>query len=151
MLLDPIASGAAPEGPGPPDTARTRNPTDAVAAFLEAVKAKDAVRLRNATSIRAPTYAVPENQPLFRDILDQHLSEVQLTELASRLEGFQAIGRVGHFRSGRVQFLVSKPGPNDTQFQRRFTVLWRKETGWPVGDIGEPTERRQPGPTRPKS
>jgi hypothetical protein len=155
MLFVPIATEAGHDDPGPPDAAEEpvahfRNPTDAVVAFLEAVKAKDAVRLRDATSVRAPTEAKPKNRPLFTAILEQDLSEAALTELASTLEGYQAIGPGGLTKSGRTGFIVIKTAPDGTQFVRKFTVRWQKEPGWKVLDIGEQRELKKSTPTPPK-
>jgi hypothetical protein len=121
-----------------------RTPIEAVVAFLEAVKAKDAVRLREATFARASTEAIAKNQPLFTAILAQSLSETELAELASRLEGYRVSGMVRPTASGRAKVIVKKPGPNGRQYLRTFTTRWQKETGWKVSDIGEQRERETP-------
>jgi hypothetical protein len=125
-------------------------PIEAVLAFLEAVKAKDAVRLREATSVRGPTEAIPNNRPLFTAILAQNLSETELTELASRLEGFQVSDMVPPTASGRAKVIVMRPGPNGTQYVRTVTTRWQKETGWKVSDIGEQRQRETPIQRSPK-
>jgi hypothetical protein len=156
LISGPIASEAGHDDPGPPvaeeaQITRFLHPADAVVAFLEAVKARDAVRLRNATSIHAPTEAVPKNQALFRAIVERSLSKDDLTKLASELEGFQTIVASAMRKSGKARFYVRKPGPNGTQYERTFTTRWHKELGWKVSDIGEQRELVKPIPTQPKS
>jgi hypothetical protein len=154
MGLTSPATEARPANPILPDLAQVRSehfrtPDDAVVAFLEAVKAKNAVRLRNATSIEAPDKAVPENRARFRAIMEKSLSKAELAALASELEGYEAMGPVRP-SAGRTTYAVVKPGPKGTQFVRIFSVRWQKQTGWKVRDIGEPRQRETPisGPPR---
>jgi hypothetical protein len=143
------ATEATPADPILPDLAQVRSdhfrtPTDAVVAFLEAVQAKNAVRLRKATSIHAPNEAVPEHRALFRAIMEKTLSRAKLAALASELEGYEAIGPVRP-SAGRITYLVMKLGPQGTQFVRTFSVRWHKQTGgWKVRDIGAPRPRETP-------
>jgi hypothetical protein len=135
----PISAGAAEER-----RAHFRTPIEAVVAFLEAVKAKDAVRLRDATSVHAPTEAIPKNQTLFTATLAQSLSETELAELASTLEGFQVSAMMPPTASGLARVIVMKPGPSGRQYLRTFTTRRQKEMGWKVRDIGEQRERETP-------
>jgi len=154
MALAPNAIEAKHAEPIPPDSAKGRRDhfhtsTEAVVAFLEAVKAKNAVRLRKATSVHAPNEAMPENRFLFRAILEQNLSGAELTALASELEGFQAV-RPLRGSAGRTTYLVLKPSPNGRQFVRIFSVRWEKKTGWKVRDIGERRQLEKPVQGPPK-
>jgi hypothetical protein len=96
MTLAPTDSEAEPADPISPGLTeerrdRFRTPIEVVVAFLEAVKAKDAVRLRHATSIRAPIEAMPKNQALLRAILEQSLSEDDLTKLQRSTSAWHTI------------------------------------------------------------
>jgi hypothetical protein len=150
MTLAPSDAKAEPAtGPISPGGAEerrdhVRTPIEAVVAFLDAVKAKDAVRLREATFAHASTEAIPKNQPLFTAILAQSLSETELAELASRLEGYRVSGMVPPTASGLAKVIVTKPGPNGRQYLRTFRTRWQKEIGWKVSDIGEQRERETP-------
>lgn len=139
--------GVQPDDPSPADATKDqvpvfRTPADAVAAFLTALKDKDPVRLREATSARAPIETGPKNRSLFTAILEQTLAEDKLTELAAQLEGFQIVAQ-HPMQTGRVLVYVVKPGPNDSEIVREISARWQNKKGWKVLDISEPTERKK--------
>src|SRR5262249_36903050 len=65
------------------------DPRQAVQAFLDAVKSKDLDRLTEATAIHAQQEASSaKNRDIFKRIYDGSLSEAELDDIASKLEGF---------------------------------------------------------------
>jgi hypothetical protein len=82
--------GGAGADNGPADT---RSPEGAVRAFLKALKAKDRDALAEATAQRAasdsPLETTSTHKELFGKILDNSISDAELDDLASKLDGFQ--------------------------------------------------------------
>jgi hypothetical protein len=145
----PAPPAEVPPPPGAGDAAAKGKKADfhshygAVTAFLEALKAKDPVLLREATALRAPTEAKPKNQPLFTAILEQSLSEDELTELASKLEGFQIVDANQAKSTGRFSYILMKPGKNGSRLVRTITARHEKK-GWKVVDISGQGELEKP-------
>jgi hypothetical protein len=117
----------------PPDY---RYPETAVVAFLNALKAKDPARLKDATALRAPTESDTTHQKMFKAIQDQSLPDNDLSELAKALEGFQVYSKNVPKSTGRVGIILRKQQGRD-QIQRTITVRLEK-AGWKVLDIGAP-------------
>lgn len=135
-----------PPAEGGSQKADFRTPRGAVAAFLVAAKAKDPVRLLEATALDATATADPKNQALFAAILNGSPSEDTLGQLASMLEGFVFISHGEQIFTGLVYVYIEKPGPNDTRL--RLRIKTRKEkSGWKVRDVGRQYVRM--GPTGP--
>lgn len=110
-------------------------PWGAVNLFLNALKAKNAERLAEATALRAPTEASgTKNQKLFAAILEQSLSEDDISDLANKLEGFQIVGQNEPKSSGKLGIILGKPGKNGESYRRVITVRHEK-AGWKVVDI----------------
>ncbi|SIO61127.1 hypothetical protein SAMN05444166_6649 [Singulisphaera sp. GP187] len=112
-----------------------RSPNSAVDAFLKALKAKNAERLAEATARRAPTEASgPKNQKLFASILEQSLTEDDLSDLANKLEGYTVVGNNAPKSTGRYTLILGKPGKNGEYYRRTITARHEKD-GWKVLDI----------------
>lgn len=110
--------------------------TGAVTAFLNAIKAKDAVRLREATALRAEQ----ENQgkrteKLFKSILDESISQDELDDLAKKLDGYQIAGQNIPKSTSRLGIILQKADARGDMYQRTITVR-REKDGWKVCEIG---------------
>jgi hypothetical protein len=116
---------------GPADT---NSPRGAVKTFLNALKAKDADRLSEATAQRAARDSSGKNQEIFTKILEVSLSDTELDDLAKKLEGYQITGENPPKSTGRVDVVVQKSGDNGAYFRRRITAR-REKKGWGVLDI----------------
>jgi hypothetical protein len=110
------------------------NPQGAVKAFLSALKTKDLDRLNESTALRAQTEATAKNQELFRNIFEMSLTDSQLDELATKLEGYTIAGENPQKSTGRVEVILRKTGKNGAYFLRKVTVR-REKKGWGVMDI----------------
>jgi hypothetical protein len=128
--------GGRPGGGGGVDNGpvNLHSPDGAVKAFLSALKAKDLDRLNESTALRAQTEASGKNQELFRQIFDLSLSDSQLDELATKLEGYTIAGENPPKSTGRVEVILRKSGENGSYFLRKVTVRHEKK-GWGVMDI----------------
>jgi hypothetical protein len=142
--------------PGPGGQGGTGGPADfstqygAVNAFLNAVKEKDAAKLKEATALHAiEDNKGKRNEKLFTGILDESISEDEIDELAKRLEGYQISGHNDAKSSGRLGVILAKGGQNGEYFQRTITVR-REKSGWKVDEIGGEGKFERPvmGPTR---
>ncbi|WP_406695796.1 hypothetical protein V5E97_32830 [Singulisphaera sp. Ch08] len=127
------AEGGNPGGDGAP--ADFRSPAGAVKAFLDALKSKNAERLAEATARRAPTEASgPKNQKLFQSIVEQSLTEDDLSELANKMEGFEVVGFNTPKSTGKFALILGKAGQNGESYRRTITTRHEKD-GWKVLDI----------------
>lgn len=122
------------------DPGDTNSPDGAVKAFLHAVKMKDRDRLAEATALRAvsPTEG-GRHRELFSRIFDNSISDAELDDLASQLEGFQVAGFNQVHSTGRQGVTVRKPGEKGAWLQRTITVRKEKK-GWGVLDISSQTK-----------
>ena len=117
------------------------SPKDATAAFLAAAKAKDPVRLREATAIHSvKEETTPKTRALFTAILAQKLSKEDLEDLASKLDGFKVAGTGTPIQTGQLYVHIEKPGPNDTILRRLIKTQLEKtgrpgKSGWKVSRI----------------
>lgn len=139
----PVSLAPTPKAEGAVPKADFRRPKGAVIAFLAAAKAKDPVRVREATALDAATNAGPRNQALFAAILNGNPSENDLTQLASKLEGFEVVGNGEPTWTAQLDIYIGKPGPDGSQFLRKIKTR-KDKTGWKVRDIGEPSVRKKP-------
>jgi hypothetical protein len=127
------AEGGAPGGDNGP--ADFHSPLGAVNAFLKALQAKNPEQLAEATARRAPTEASgPKNQKLFQSILEQSLTEDDLTDLANKMEGFKPVDHNQPKSSGRFSIILGKSGKNGDYYRRTITARHEKD-GWKVVDI----------------
>jgi len=126
----------APGGGGNDGPADFRTQLGAVNAFLAAVRAKDATRLKEATALRAgqDNETRPQNKKLFEAILEENLSGDDLDELAKKLEGFQVTGANEAKSSARLGIILHKSEGGGAFLQRTITVR-REKAGWKVVDI----------------
>jgi hypothetical protein len=133
----PGMAGAGPGGGGGADEpADFRTQENAVKAFLNALKAKDPVRLREATALRAVRENEGKaNEKLFASILEESMSEDEIDELAKKLEGYQIAGRNVAKSSGRLGIILQKSDKGGDILLRTITVRIEKD-GWKVVDIG---------------
>lgn len=126
------ASGAAAQVNNEPVDLHT--PEGAVKAFLNALKTKDMDRLNESTALRAQTEASSKNQELFRKIFDLTLSDSELDELATKLEGYTIFSENPPKSTGRVDVIIRKAGENGAYYLRKVTVRHEKK-GWGVLDV----------------
>ncbi len=116
---------------GPADV---HSPVGAVKTFLDALKARDADRLSEATARRAANESSGKNQEMFGKIIEVSLSESELDDLAKKLEGYQIAGENPPKSTGRVDVVIQKSGGNGSYMRRRITARKEKK-GWGVVDI----------------
>ncbi len=81
-----------------------------------------------------PTEAAVKNQKLFTAILERSLSEDEISELATKLDGFKISGNNVPKSTGRYEVILSKMEKNGTQLMRHITARHEK-AGWKVVDI----------------
>ncbi|MGE3819676.1 MAG: hypothetical protein AB7I30_09590 [Isosphaeraceae bacterium] len=124
-----------PGGPGGEnEPANFQNPFTAVTSFLNAVRAKDADRLAEATALRAPTEASPSLRKFFTSIAEHSLSPEEFDQLAKALDGMQIIGQNDARSSARIGVTVGKTDETGDHISRTITVR-REKAGWKVVDI----------------
>lgn len=130
-----LGRGGAGAGGGADEPADFHTQNGAVTAFLNAVKAKDAQRLREATALRAEKENEGNrNEKLFRSILDESISQDEMDELAKRLDGFQIAGRNVPKSTSRLGIILQRRDTRGNMFQRTITVR-REKDGWKVCEI----------------
>ena len=138
MQQQPGPGGAAGAGAGnnkvADGPADLHSPIGAVRTFLEALKAKDADRLSEATARRAASESATKNQDMFSKIIEVSLSESELDDLAKKLEGYQVTGENPPKSTGRVDVVIQKSEGNGGYSRRRITAR-REKKGWGVMDI----------------
>ena len=133
-------AGGQRQGGGGGDTKVAEGPADvhsprgAVKTFLDALKARDADRLSEATARRAATESSAKNQEMFGKIIEVSMSDSELDDLAKKLEGYQISGENPAKSTGRVDVVVQKSGGNGSYMRRRITAR-REKKGWGVLDI----------------
>jgi hypothetical protein len=140
------AGGADTKDAGPADT---HSPLAAVRTFLNALRAKDADKLSEATAQRAATESSEKNQATFSKILEVSLSESEMDDLAKKLEGYQVAGENPPKSTGRVDVVVQKNGQNGSYYRRRITAR-REKKGWGVLDISPEQVFKSLGTVRPR-
>jgi hypothetical protein len=124
--------GADTKDDGPADTS---SPLGAVRTFLNALKAKDADRLSEATAQRAANEATGKNQETFSKILQVSLSDTELDDLAKKFDGYSIAGENPQKSTGRIDVVIQKSGENGSYYRRKITAR-REKKGWGVLDIG---------------
>ena len=122
------------------------SPQTAVMTFLNALKAKDADRLTEATALRAgqPSETSAYYQKVFQAIVEGSLGPEDLDELAKKFEGYAIIGANPPKSSGRFDVIIGKTASTKGgSFTRKITVR-RELAGWKVVDIGGQREFEKP-------
>jgi len=94
------------------------------------------------TALHAPYEAKPKNRALFTAILEKSLSEEDLNELATKLDGFQIVDH-NLPSTGRMGIILMKPGVNGARLIRTITARHEK-AGWKVVDISGQGELEKP-------
>jgi hypothetical protein len=110
-------------------------PFGAVTVFLKALRAKDAEKLMKATALRAPRESKGKNQSLFTKILEQSMTEDELSELANKYQGYNISGNNTPKSTGRFTIILSKRGQKGETYVRTIETRHEKE-GWKVVDLG---------------
>ena len=111
-----------------------RNPVNAVNAFLDALKQRDADLLAESTALRAPTESHVNNRKLFTSILDHSLSDDDFDDLIEKLDGYQISFLNTAKSTGRQGVVLEKKVDNHTY--RRTIEVRREKAGWKVVDVG---------------
>jgi len=119
-------------------------PSNAVTSFLNALQARDADRLAEATALRAALESSSKTQPWFEKILGLSLSDSELDDLAKKLEGFTVSGENPPKSTGRVEVVLQKALAGNVGYVRRTVVVRHEKKGWGVLDIGGPSEFKMP-------
>jgi len=118
----------------------TNSPHGAVEAFLYALSKKDRDRLQEATALRSTTLEEGGKfRELFSRILDLSISDSELDDLASKLEGYRDAGDNQVKSTGRLGVTIRKQLKDGGWLQRTVTVRKEKK-GWGVLDISGATE-----------
>jgi hypothetical protein len=127
------------------------DPRKAVQAFLDAVKAKDLDRLTEATALHAQQEASSaKNRDIFKRIYDGSLSEAELDDIASKLDGYSIMSENPPKSSGRLQIIIGKTdkAKNNARITRLITVRHEKG-GWKVMDVSGESVYKMGGFSRP--
>ena len=135
--------GGAGRDDGPADF---HSPQGAVKAFLAALKAKNLDRLNESIALRAPIEAgSSKSQDLFKKIFDLNLSESELDELASKLEGYNIAGENPAKSTARVEVILRKAGKNNNGYSLRKVTVRHEKKGWGVMDVAGEMEFKSIG------
>ena len=111
-----------------------RNPLNAVNAFLDALKQRDADLLAESTALRAATESHVNNRKLFTSILDHSISDDDFDDLIEKLDGYQISFLNSAKSTGRQGIVLEKIVDNHTY--RRTIEVRREKAGWKVVDVG---------------
>ncbi|WP_165244697.1 hypothetical protein [Paludisphaera soli] len=129
---------------GSNDPGDTNSAHGAVKAFLHAIKNKDRGRLSEATALRANSdQEGGKYRELFARIIDESISETELDDLATKLDGYVDAGDNQVKSTGRLGVTIRKTLDDGGWLQRTVTVRKEKK-GWGVLDISSPTEFKSP-------
>ncbi len=154
--------GGGPGGPGMPGGPGARggpgggkdkepdfhDPRKAVQAFLDAVKDKDLDALTEATALRAQVEASAKNREIFKRIYDGSLSEAELDDLASKLEGFKVASENPAHSTARVQVVIQKTDKKQNARITRLITVRHEKSGWKVCDVSGPGVYKNPAMMR---
>ena len=111
--------------------------------FIAAIEAQDPAAILNATALRSRTETSANNHSLFEAILDEKLTDDDLTKLSEMFSGYKVVDIHNAKSVGRLLIIVDKTTRNE-EYQR--TIIVRKEAaGWRVVDF---SNRRNFGPGR---
>lgn len=122
-------------------------PQSAVQAFMNALKAKDPQRLREATALRAATESEGPYRKVLSAILEESLAAEDMDELAKKFEGMQVTGMNPPKSSGRVDVIIGKSEGGGDYATRKITVR-KEKAGWKVIDIAGQREFDAPANLR---
>jgi hypothetical protein len=126
------------EGAGQPPNYKT--PVGGVTTFLNALRAKDAKLLAEATAQRAKTESSAKHQKMFTAILDESLPDNELTDLASSFAGYRIVSTNQAKSSGHLGVILEKRKARSFDMTRRTITMRKEKTGWKVMDIGPEME-----------
>jgi hypothetical protein len=123
---------------GKSESGDTTSPDGAVKAFLSALKDKDRERLTEATALRASTAEEGgKYRDMFGRIIDSSISDSELDDLASKLEGYSVSGENQAKSTGKLGVILKKSTDDGGWLSRTVTVRKEKK-GWGVLDISTP-------------
>lgn len=123
--------GSAGGADKPPDF---RDPYKSAQAFLDAVKAKDPVRIADCLALRSRYEAAKNHLEMFDALLERTADQSTLDELADTFEGMTIVGSNDAKSSGRLGVICSKT--KDNVESRRTLIVRREKAGWKVLDFG---------------
>ena len=141
------APGAGGRGPGAggggnnadDGPADVRTPEGAVRGFLNALKAKNADQLAEATQQKgggAPGIPRQRTRKFSDKIIKlDAVGFLELDDLSKKLDGYRISGENPQTSTGKVDVIVQKSGNNGTYYKRKITAR-REKKGWGVLDIG---------------
>ena len=148
LVMVTLALGLATQASSKPDDpgrrkrtipeADFRKPITVATTFLAAALARSPLRLREVTAHDAATMADPMNRPLFAAILNQTMTNADLTRLATELEGYKVQPLV-LIATGVVKVPMTKPGPDHSHWRRLVRLRVKKNIGWKVFDFSAPS------------
>jgi hypothetical protein len=103
-------------------------------AFLNALKAKDPERLKEATALRSVLEVKnADHKEMFQKILEGNLEDEKLNQLAELFNGMAIVDENTYKSTGSIGIIVGK---NEGQEQVTRTIYMRKEkAGWKVLDF----------------
>ncbi|MEJ7640236.1 MAG: hypothetical protein WKF75_20285 [Singulisphaera sp.] len=110
------------------------NPLNAVTAFLDALKQRDADLLAESTALRAATESHVNNRKLFTAILDHSISDDEFDDLIEKLNGYKISFLNSAKSTGRQGIVLEKVV--DKHVYRRTIDVRREKAGWKVVDVG---------------
>jgi hypothetical protein len=128
-----------------------RDPYKSAQSFLDAVKAKDPVRLAECVALRSRNEAAKNHREMFDAMLERTADPSTLDELADTFEGMTIVGANDVKSTGSRGIICSKRKENVET--RRTLVMRREKAGWKVLDYGgaivnKDFKTRQPGSNR---
>ncbi len=156
MMKPPAGVPGGPSAPGMPNPAQMgipgmdgpggiggsgkepdfRTQVGAVTAFLDAVKAKDPIRLKDATALHAvDDNKGKRNEKLFSAILDESITPEDIEELGKKLGGYSIASFNVPKSSGKLGVILQKQGQNGDTLLRTIPVR-KEKAGWKVDEIG---------------
>ncbi|CAN5672718.1 hypothetical protein BH23PLA1_BH23PLA1_15170 [soil metagenome] len=111
------------------------SPARAVDSFLNAARSRNLQRLAEATALRAPLEAEPQNRDLFQAILESSLAPDELERIASLFDGYKISGSNQMKSTGSMGIIVSKPAEGSNATLSRTIQVRKEKAGWKVKDI----------------
>jgi hypothetical protein len=139
-------AGGAGGGSNPDEPSDLSTQRGGAAAFLNALRAKDPVRLREATARRAEEFNKGKRyEKLFKSILDESISQDEIEELAKVFEGFQIAGANQAKTTSTLGIILQKSNPKTGRLVYRTLTVRREKEGWKVLDLGHEISVTTPG------
>lgn len=123
-----------------------RYPITAAQAFLDALKAKDPQKLKDAVALRSRLESSAAHRSLFEQILDSSLPAETLKALADAFEGYTIV-RPGAVEGTGHQDVILMKSADRGNLQRALT-LRKEKAGWKVSDFSSARKIRDRGVMR---